>query len=92
MSRKSSEATQPAPHSWDTEHWPSHVWPHSGMRARYVVRTFRNELLLAGAMARVGRELVFIGVDYNRWLQTRRSKAAASKFTVPANRTGGQAA
>jgi len=71
-SGKPQAAVQLAPHSWDIEHWPAHVWPHENSRARYVARALRNELIAAGAMCRVGRELVFIGAAYTRWLEARR--------------------
>jgi hypothetical protein len=61
---------------WDIEHWPPHVYPHTESRARYMVRVFRTELLNAGAISRVGRELVVLGGPYMRWLQRRASKVA----------------
>jgi len=64
--------TRLAPHSWDMEHWPSHVWPHDKSRAWYIVRALRNELIAAGAMCRVGRELVFLGAAYAGWLEAHR--------------------
>ena len=70
MSRQRSAAGS-IPHSWDMEHWPVDVYPHSGGRAKYLVRTYRDELLHAGVMSRVGRELVFLGVRYTRWLEGR---------------------
>jgi len=79
-------ASQPAPHSWDLEHWPAHVWPGTNSKARYTTRMHRDELLKAGAVCRVGRQLVFFGNAYTRWLEMRRAKAAASGFDVPANR------
>jgi hypothetical protein len=34
-----------------------------------VLRAYRSELLAAGALARVGRQLIVIGDRYARWLQ-----------------------
>lgn len=68
MSR-SQPSAESAPHSWDIEHWPSSVWPHSEGRARYVLRSNRDELIAAGALSRVGRELVVLGGKYTRWLE-----------------------
>lgn len=62
-------AAAPAPHSWDLEHWPSTVYPHSESRGRYVVRMHREALRAEGALVRVGRELVVIGARYVGWLQ-----------------------
>lgn len=84
--KSAAVASQPAPHSWDLEHWPAHVWPGTTSKAKYFGRVFRNELLIAGAVARVGRQLVFFGSNYTKWLQTHRVKAAASGYNVPANR------
>lgn len=64
-------SNQQAPHSWDLEHWPSAVWPHSEGRARYVLRAHRDELIEAGALSRVGRELIVLGSRYTRWLEKR---------------------
>ena len=92
-SRKTdAAASQPAPHSWDLEHWPEHVWPGTPSKAKYTARVFRDELLIAGAVCRIGRQLVFFGSNYTRWLQTRRPKATAAGFDVPANRPEHRAA
>lgn len=71
---------QPAPHSWDLEHWPTHVYPHTEGRARWLIRAHKDQLILAGAVTRVGRELVFFGTEYSRWLQ---SKKPAVRDFVP---------
>jgi hypothetical protein len=57
------------PHSWSINRWPADVYPGSPSRARYVVRVHRNELLHAGALSRVGRDLVVLGERYSRWLE-----------------------
>lgn len=57
--------------SWDLEHWPADVYPHSESRARYLVRAYRDELIRAGALTRVGRELVVMGDGYARFLKER---------------------
>jgi hypothetical protein len=71
-----SSAAQPAPHSWDLEHWPVYVWPHTRSRARYVIRMFKRELIAAGALYRVGRQFVLLGAGYTRWLRLHGSQAA----------------
>lgn len=73
MSRRTVSTAAQAPHSWDLEHWPQEVYPHSERRARYVLRAHRNDLLAAGAIVRVGRVLVVIGDRYTRWLQLQAS-------------------
>jgi hypothetical protein len=57
--------------SWDLEHWPESVYPHTESRARYLLRAYKLELLDAGVLARVGRDLVVMGEPYRRWLQKR---------------------
>lgn len=74
MSTRSRSAALEVPHSWDVEHWPDHVYPGSASRARYIVRTHRDDLIREGVMARVGRELVFFGARYARWLEKRASE------------------
>lgn len=59
----------PAPHSWDLEHWPSHVYPHTEGRARWLLRVHRDDLVRSGVLTRIGRELVVLGDAYTRWLQ-----------------------
>ena len=72
MSRSQSQAT-PIPHSWDLEGWPPSVFPGTTTRARYIIRTHKDELIREGALARVGRELVVFGARYVRWLEKRAS-------------------
>lgn len=67
--RRNVSSAQQAPHSWDLEHWPPTVYPHSEGRARWILRAHRNELMAAGALVRVGRELVVLGDRFTRWLQ-----------------------
>lgn len=62
-------ATPPIPHSWPARKWPTSVHPGDINAARWMVRSFRNELVAAGALARVGKALVVIGPRYVRWLE-----------------------
>lgn len=71
-------------HSWSIGTWPADVYPHSPERARYLVRANKSELICAGALSRVGRELVIIGERYAKWLE--RNTARAADFECPANR------
>jgi len=57
------------PISWSIDHWPPDIYPGSPTRGRYVCRMNRASLMAAGALARVGRDLVVIGAGYARWLQ-----------------------
>lgn len=60
--------TQPIPHSWSIDEWPSFVYPHRASKARYTIRCHRDELVAAGALTRVGRDLVVLGAGYSAWL------------------------
>lgn len=62
--------------SWSVAGWPPTVYPGDAQRGRYLVRAHRDELLRAGALARVGRELVVIGPRYVRWLERRTADVA----------------
>jgi len=77
-------AVQAAPQSWDLEHWPVHVYPHEKGRARYLIRAHKLELVAAGALARIGREFVIIGVPYVRWIQKQVTRAAV--YDIAPNR------
>ena len=56
-------------HSWSINDWPAGVYPNDARRARYLLRSNRNELVLQGVLARVGRELIVFGGKYSRWLE-----------------------
>jgi hypothetical protein len=77
-------AAQQAPHSWSLETWPSHVYPHTAGRGRYFVRANRTALLDAGALIRVGRDLVVLGEPYTRWLAAQAARVA--DFKIAPNR------
>lgn len=74
----------PSLDSWAVKSWPATVFPGSPGRGRRVVREHRNELLQAGAIVRVGRELVVIGARYQRWLE--KQAANVADFECAANR------
>jgi hypothetical protein len=79
-----SRAQSNLPHSWSISSWPSEVWPHTVQKGRYFFRTNKNELIQEGVVARVGREVVFIGDRYHRYLQKRTSRV--SGYECAANR------
>ncbi|MGB6451502.1 MAG: hypothetical protein WBE92_12185 [Steroidobacteraceae bacterium] len=88
MNRSRSPAAS-LPHSWDLEHWPEFVYPHSESRGRYLVRMHREELTAAGVLTRVGRELVVLGNRYDRWLAGK--TVDVPEFEIAANRQKGRA-
>jgi len=88
MPRSSAQqSAQAAPHSWDIEHWPPEVYPHTPSRARYLTRIHKTDLTAAGVLSRVGRELVFLGAAYTRWLQKNATRAAKFDLAVNAGRS-----
>jgi hypothetical protein len=82
------------PPSWNIENWPPEIWPNTVERGRYVVRAYRDSLLVAGALSRVGRELIILGARYQRWLEKNASNVpgytiapnAASESSAPSAR------
>ena len=77
------------PHSWSLSSWPPEVWPHSTHKARYTVRSHKSELMAAGVLSRVGREIVVLGDRYGRWLE--KQTANVPGYECPANRERGAA-
>ncbi|HEY2781991.1 MAG TPA: hypothetical protein VGI90_14505 [Steroidobacteraceae bacterium] len=82
MPIKSSTPT--LPHSWDLRTWPEGVWPNSDEAARRLLRSHRAELQAAGALTRIGRNLVFMGAGYQKWLASQAPNV--TQYDVPMNR------
>ena len=89
MARQNTSSAAPAPHSWDVEHWPPGVFPHSSTKARWLLRCHRSELLNAGAIVRVGRVLVVLGDRYTRWLALQASNVATYESNANRSRACG---
>lgn len=85
-----STAKSQVPHSWGIDAWPNDVYPGSVGRARYLVRVHRQDLLVEGALVRVGRDLVVIGARYSRWLEKKASMVA--DYEIAPNRARATAA
>lgn len=75
---------QSAPHSWSVARWPSHVWPGDSTKGRRFVRTYEDQLIAAGALTRMGRDLVVMGGPYTAFMSAQRERVR--DFDVPANR------
>jgi hypothetical protein len=74
------------PHSWIVNRWSEfapHVAPNTTAAAKHLVRCYRNELVAAGALARLGRELVMFGGPYAVWLAKR--TALVEGYKMPMN-------
>jgi hypothetical protein len=77
---RQSVAMQP---SWNIDNWPPETWPNTVERARYVIRANRDSLMAAGALSRVGRELIILGTRYQRWLERHASNVPG--YTIAPN-------
>jgi hypothetical protein len=84
MSKRIS-AAQLAPHSWAVTDWPAEVFPHSAAKGRYIVRSHRDKLVRAGALTRIGRELVVLGGPFSKWLESQSGRVDG--FSIAPNRT-----
>lgn len=81
---RAAAAKSVIPHSWGVPNWPEEVFPGDPDRARYILRVHREELLLEGALVRVGRDLVVIGSRYSRWLE--KKAAMVTDYVIAPNR------
>ena len=72
------------PHSWAVDEWPTTVYPHCPNRGKYIVRAFRTQLIAAGALTRIGRDLVVLGTGYSSWLSKQSDKVEG--FEIAPNR------
>lgn len=86
----STPTVSTVPHSWPLSNWPPNVYPNDPRKALYIVRMHRPDLLQAGAIVRVGRELVLIGEPFVRWLAKKAIHVPG--YTVACNRVDRPAA
>jgi hypothetical protein len=56
------------PHDWTIKNWPRDVYPYDGIKARHLLRINQAKLLAAGALTRIGREIVVLGAGYAKWM------------------------
>lgn len=97
MTRKHSDtnaAAPPAvPHSWPANQWTDKapaVYPGDTDKGKYLIRTHKTELVEAGALARIGRELIVFGGPYVKWLA--RKSARVHGYDIAPNRSSEQTA
>lgn len=81
-----TERIATVPHSWPSSHWNPDVYPNTQQKAKYLVRTYRDELLACGALTRIGRDLVVIGSAYVKWLNKHRAHVPG--YEIAPNREG----
>ena len=77
------------PESWDVKEWSPTDFPHSAARAKHLIRQYRDELVEAGALVRIGRCLVIIGAPYRDWLGKHTHGVAG--YMIPPNRPENEA-
>ena len=82
MSRRPKSALDAR--SWPIANWPAEVFPNDPSKGRHLVRSKRTELVAAGALVRVGRQLVILGGPYDIWM--RKKAFEVLDFECPANR------
>jgi hypothetical protein len=72
------------PHDWTIKTWPRDVYPYDGIKARHLLRINQSKLLAAGALTRIGREIVVLGAGYAKWMASNAPRV--TDFEVAANR------
>ena len=83
MANKST--AEKIPHSWAVEDWPPSVYPCRASKGRYTIRANRDALVAAGALVRVGRDLVVIGPAYAAWLAKQGGRVASFEIAPNAS-------
>lgn len=79
------------PHSWMLRDWErvaSHVAPNTLSAAKHLIRSNRDALVEAGALSRIGRELVVYGPPYSAWMFSEANRKLVADFQPPMNRDG----
>ena len=75
------------PHDWTIRCWPRDVYPYDGTKARHMLRVHQAKLVAAGALTRIGREIVVLGAGYSRWLASNAGNVTEwAETNVAANR------
>ena len=81
MSKRTSDAHL-ALRSWSVTDWPAEIYPGTASKARYLIRAHRDELLKAGALSRVGRDFVVLGLGYLRWLEAQSNRVEGYRIAL----------
>lgn len=76
-------AASDTPHSWDLGTWPPSVWPGSGGRAHWIIRTHTDELTELGAVSRVGKTLVILGRPWARFIERNKANVLSWQSNNP---------
>lgn len=78
------------PHSFLLRDWEKvapHVAPNTLARAKHLVRSHRDELVSAGALTRIGRELYINAGPFVAWMFSAANKKQVADFQPPMNQT-----
>ena len=84
MAKQRGPFAQAAPHSWAIGDWPPGIYPNDPGKGRYLVRANRVALVEAGALIRVGRDLVVLGAGFTKWLAAQSGRVDG--FQIAPNR------
>jgi hypothetical protein len=68
--------------SWAIGDWPENIYPNKADAGRHLCRAHRDSLEKAGALVRVGRELIVLGAAYFNWLKQR----GLTEIEMPCNK------
>jgi hypothetical protein len=73
------------PFSWTIKTWPPGVYPYEGgSKARHLLRVHQDKLMAAGALTRIGHEIVVLGSGYAKWMASNAPRV--TEYDVAANR------
>lgn len=64
------------PHDWTIKTWPPGVFPYDGKKAKRWIRTNQKALVKAGAITRIGRDIVIIAAGWFRWYAANAKRVA----------------
>jgi len=71
------------PYSWTIKTWPRDVHPFDGAKARHLLRVHQAKLVAAGALTRIGHEIVVLGAGYAKWMASNVTRV--TEYTPTAN-------
>ena len=72
------------PHDWTIKTWPRDVYPYDGAKGRHLIRVHQAKLSAAGALTRIGHEIVVLGAGYAKWMASNAPRV--TEYTPAANR------
>ncbi len=70
---------EPFPSSWPMKLWPTSVYPGTKRAAQRLLKLHLDELIELHAVARIGKDLVFLGLGWSQFLARRSSAVKGFK-------------